>query len=64
MVELKSNAEIDAMAAAGAVVAPDRTDEYTHDSDGWTLRTASGARAAHSEHTVAVIADGPRILTN
>jgi methionyl aminopeptidase len=41
-----------------------RTDEYTHDSDGWTLRTASGARAAHSEHTVAVTADGPRILTN
>jgi methionyl aminopeptidase len=41
----------------------DGTDEYTHDSDGWTLRTASGARAAHSEHTVAVTADGPRILT-
>jgi methionyl aminopeptidase len=42
----------------------DGTDDYTHDSDGWTLRTASGARAAHSEHTVAVTADGPRILTN
>ena len=41
----------------------DGTDEYTHDPDGWTLRTASGARAAHSEHTVAVTADGPRILT-
>ena len=37
--------------------------EYVHDSDGWTLRTASGARAAHSEHTVAVTADGARILT-
>jgi methionyl aminopeptidase len=47
----------------GAQIA-DGTDEYTHDSDGWTLRTASGARAAHSEHTVAVTADGPRILTN
>src|ERR1700737_4452026 len=40
------------------------SDDYTHDPDGWTLRTASGARAAHSEHTVAVTADGARILTN
>ncbi len=40
------------------------TDGYTHDADGWTLRTASGARAAHNEHTVAVTADGPRILTS
>jgi methionine aminopeptidase len=28
-----------------------------------TLRTATGARAAHSEHTVAVTRDGVRILT-
>lgn len=42
----------------------DGTDDYTHDSDGWTLRTATGARAAHSEHTVAVTSDGVRILTN
>ncbi|MDV3129795.1 type I methionyl aminopeptidase [Mycobacterium sp. 21AC1] len=41
----------------------DGTEDYVHDSDGWTLRTATGARAAHSEHTVAVTADGPRILT-
>jgi methionyl aminopeptidase len=41
----------------------DGTDDYVHDSDGWTLRTATGARAAHSEHTVAVTADGARILT-
>jgi methionyl aminopeptidase len=41
----------------------DGTDDYLHDSDGWTLRTASGARAAHSEHTVAVTRDGVRILT-
>src|SRR6478609_2147598 len=41
----------------------DGTDEYLHDPDGWTLRTASGARAAHSEHTVAVTADGARIMT-
>ena len=42
----------------------DGTDNYVHDSDGWTLRTASGARAAHSEHTVAVTRDGARVLTN
>ena len=41
----------------------DGTDDYTHDSDGWTLRTATGARAAHSEHTIAVTRDGARILT-
>ncbi len=41
----------------------DGTDEYSHDRDGWTLRTASGARAAHSEHTVAVTSNGARILT-
>ena len=40
------------------------TDDYLHDPDGWTLRTASGAHAAHSDHTVAVTADGPRILTS
>ncbi|MDT5103638.1 MAG: methionyl aminopeptidase [Mycobacterium sp.] len=41
----------------------DGTDDYVHDSDGWTLRTATGARAAHSEHTVAITRDGARILT-
>jgi methionyl aminopeptidase len=41
----------------------DGTDDYVHDSDGWTLRTATGARAAHSEHTVAVTTDGARVLT-
>ncbi|AXE23722.1 type I methionyl aminopeptidase [Streptomyces globosus] len=39
------------------------TDDYTCDGDGWTLRTADGSRAAHAEHTVAVTAAGPRILT-
>jgi methionyl aminopeptidase len=38
-------------------------DDYHHDPDGWTLRTADGSRAAHAEHTIAVTADGPRILT-
>lgn len=38
-------------------------DAYRHDADGWTLRTADGSRAAHVEHTVAVTADGPRVLT-
>jgi methionyl aminopeptidase len=31
--------------------------------DGWTVVTASGALAAHWENTIAVTADGPRILT-
>ena len=33
-----------------------------HD-DGWTISTADGSLAAHFEHTVAVTADGPRVLT-
>lgn len=36
---------------------------YTHDDDGWTLRSVRGARAAHWEHTVAITDGGPRILT-
>jgi methionyl aminopeptidase len=31
--------------------------------DGWTVVTADGSLAAHWEHTIAVTADGPRILT-
>src|ERR1700728_340514 len=33
------------------------------DEDGWTIRTADGSRAAHAEHTIAITADGPVILT-
>jgi methionyl aminopeptidase len=35
---------------------------YIHD-DGWSISTADGSLAAHCEHTVAVTAAGPRILT-
>ncbi|GAA4294505.1 type I methionyl aminopeptidase [Actinokineospora soli] len=38
-------------------------DPYYVDDDGWTLRTRDGSRAAHSEHTVAITADGPVVLT-
>ena len=38
-------------------------DSYHIDEDGWTIRSADGSRAAHAEHTVAITADGPRILT-
>jgi methionyl aminopeptidase len=31
--------------------------------DGWTVVTRDGRRAAHDEHTVAITADGPEILT-
>jgi methionyl aminopeptidase len=31
--------------------------------DGWTVLTADGRRSAHFEHTVALTADGPVVLT-
>jgi methionyl aminopeptidase len=31
--------------------------------DGWTIATADGSRAAHAEHTVAITATGPVVLT-
>lgn len=33
------------------------------DADGWSTFTRDGSRSAHFEHTVAVTADGPRVLT-
>ncbi|MFD0363038.1 type I methionyl aminopeptidase [Nocardia sp. GCM10030253] len=39
------------------------TDRIVTDPDGWTIRSADGSRTAHSEHTVAITADGPEILT-
>jgi methionyl aminopeptidase len=38
-------------------------DSYRVDPDGWTLLSGDGSRAAHVEHTVAITADGPSILT-
>ena len=35
---------------------------YVHD-DEWSISTVDGSLAAHFEHTVAVTADGPRVLT-
>ncbi len=40
------------------------TDKITYDGDGWTIRSADGSRTAHSEHTIAITAAGPRILTS
>jgi hypothetical protein len=31
--------------------------------DGWTVVSRDGRRTAHFEHSVAVTADGPRVLT-
>jgi len=39
------------------------TDELVTDADGWTLRSATGSRTAHSEHTIAITEDGARIMT-
>ncbi|WP_329457849.1 type I methionyl aminopeptidase [Streptomyces sp. NBC_01497] len=33
------------------------------DADGWTLRSATGCRTAHTEHTIAITDDGAEILT-
>jgi methionyl aminopeptidase len=39
------------------------TDEIYTDEDGWTLRSTDGSRGAHMEHTVAITASGPLVLT-
>jgi methionyl aminopeptidase len=39
------------------------TDRLVTDADGWTLRSATGCRTAHSEHTIAITEDGAEILT-
>ena len=39
------------------------TAELITDSDGWTLRSATGCLTAHSEHTIAITDDGAEILT-
>ena len=39
------------------------TDELVTDADGWTLRSATGCRTAHSEHTVLITEDGAEIMT-
>ena len=39
-----------------------RPEVYLHDDD-WSISTQDGSLAAHFEHTVAILDDGPRILT-
>lgn len=39
------------------------TAELVTDADGWTLRSSTGCRTAHSEHTIAITGDGAEILT-
>ena len=39
------------------------TDTLITDADGWTLRSATGCRTAHSEHTIAITDSGAEILT-
>jgi methionyl aminopeptidase len=40
------------------------TRRYRTKKDGWSIVTADSKRAAHFEHTVAVTADRPEILTS
>jgi methionyl aminopeptidase len=39
------------------------TAELVTDADGWTLRSATGCRTAHTEHTIAITGTGAEILT-
>ena len=39
------------------------TAQLVTDADGWTLRSATGCRTAHSEHTIAITLYGAEILT-
>lgn len=39
------------------------TDRLITDTDGWTLKSATGCRTAHSEHTIAITDDGAQVLT-
>ncbi len=48
---------IEPMLIAGGI------DDVVVDADGWTIRTADGSRAAHTEHTIAITKRGPIILT-
>lgn len=37
--------------------------QFRTDDDGWTMRSVDGSQGTHEEHTVAVTADGPVVLT-
>lgn len=39
------------------------TDRVVTGADGWTLRSATGSRTAHSEHTIVITGDGADVLT-
>ncbi|TPW76516.1 type I methionyl aminopeptidase [Schumannella soli] len=39
------------------------TDVLVTDADGWTLRSSTGCRTAHTEHTIAITETGAEILT-
>ena len=39
------------------------SDRLTIDADGWTLRSATGCRTAHSEHTVVITTGEPLVVT-
>ena len=51
------------LAVEPMITASGVTDVQLDEDDGWSIYTADGSLAAHFEHTVAVTADGPLILT-
>lgn len=48
--------------AVEPILVAGRPDTYTR-PDGWTVVTVDGSWAAHVEHTIAITADGPEVLT-
>lgn len=39
-------------------------EDVKQDKDGWTYRTKDGSLSAHFEHSIAILSDGPEILTS
>ena len=53
----------DGLVLAVEPIIAERRAAVVEDTDGWTLRTSNGCRAAHVEHTVVLTPEGVSILT-
>jgi methionyl aminopeptidase len=60
---IETEDELEGLRRAGHVVAVVLRELRRTGGDGWTLRTADGALAAHVEHTIVVTAGRPLVLT-
>ena len=57
-----ANVDVDTYLAIEPIVSAGGT-QLRLDPDRWTVRTADDSVTAHFEHTVAIIEDGPLVLT-